>query len=110
MAVQKKAFGVRLWCSLDERAIGGPDLLNAYELAETQFLTNTVRPGHLRIDAGANMGYHALHRAQDEVRSAGFRFSTTSRDTAPVNCATRTSPKSGSECTSANCDPKACIA
>jgi hypothetical protein len=53
-----------LWCSLDERAIGRQTLLNAYELAEAQFLTNAVRSGDLTIDAGANIGYHALYLAQ----------------------------------------------
>jgi FkbM family methyltransferase len=56
--------GVRLWCSLDERAISRPILLNCYELAETRFIARTVRPGDFAIDAGANIGYHALHIAQ----------------------------------------------
>jgi FkbM family methyltransferase len=62
--IKETAFGVRIWCSLDERAISRPILLDAYEPAETQFIARTVRPGDLAVDAGANMGYHALHLAK----------------------------------------------
>ena len=57
-------FGARIWCSLDERAISRPILLNMYELAETRFIEASVRPGSLVVDAGANIGYHALHFAR----------------------------------------------
>lgn len=56
--------GIRIWCSLDERAISRPILLNSYELAETEFIARTVRSGSVVIDAGANLGYHTLHAAQ----------------------------------------------
>lgn len=56
--------GVRLWCSLDERAISRPILLNTYERAETRFIERSVRTGDLVVDAGANLGYHALHMAK----------------------------------------------
>lgn len=62
--IKETQAGVRVWCSLDERAISRPILLDAYELAETQFIARTVRPGELAIDAGANLGYHALHLAR----------------------------------------------
>src|SRR5471032_127681 len=62
--IKETAFGVRIWCSLDERAISRPILLDTYEPAETQFIARTVRSGDLAVDAGANMGYHALHLAK----------------------------------------------
>jgi len=69
--IKETQFGVRIWCSLDERAISRPILLDNYELAETRFLANTVRAGELAVDAGANIGYHALHLAR-LVGDAGF--------------------------------------
>jgi len=62
--LKETEFGVRIWCSLDERAISRPILLDAYEPAETRFIAQTVRPGELAVDAGANIGYHALHLAK----------------------------------------------
>jgi FkbM family methyltransferase len=62
--LKETEFGVRLWCSLDERAISRPILLNSYEPAETQFIARTLRSGELAVDAGANIGYHALHLAR----------------------------------------------
>jgi FkbM family methyltransferase len=62
--LKETEFGVRIWCSLDDRAISRPILLNAYELAETRFIAATVRPADLVVDAGANIGYHALHLAR----------------------------------------------
>src|SRR6185312_2153492 len=62
--IKETASGVRIWCSLDERAISRPILLDAYEPAETQFIARSVKAGDLAVDAGANMGYHALHLAQ----------------------------------------------
>src|ERR1700694_2294967 len=62
--IKETAFGVRLWCSLDERAISRPILLDRYEPAETRFIERTLRPGDFAVDAGANIGYHALHLAQ----------------------------------------------
>jgi len=62
--LKETEFGVRIWCSLDERAISRPILLDSYEPAETRFIAQTVRPGELAVDAGANIGYHALHLAR----------------------------------------------
>jgi FkbM family methyltransferase len=62
--IKETEFGVRIWCSLDERAISRPILLDTYEPAETCFIARTVRAGELAIDAGANIGYHALHLAK----------------------------------------------
>ena len=61
--IKELEFGARIWCSLNERAISRPILLNAYEPAETRFIAMTVRPGDLAVDAGANIGYHTLHLA-----------------------------------------------
>jgi FkbM family methyltransferase len=69
--IKETEFGVRIWCSLDERAISRPVLLDVYELAETRFIAATVRPGELAVDAGANIGYHALHLAR-LVGDSGF--------------------------------------
>jgi len=62
--IKETSFGVRIWCSLDERAISRPILVDAYEPDATQFIAHTVRPGDLVVDAGANIGYHALHLAK----------------------------------------------
>ena len=62
--IKETGFGVRLWCSLDELAISRPILVNAYEPAETKFIASAVKPGELAVDAGANIGYHALHVAK----------------------------------------------
>jgi FkbM family methyltransferase len=52
--------GYRLWCSLDERAICRPILVNNYERPETRFVEKTVKLGDKVIDAGANVGYFSL--------------------------------------------------
>jgi len=62
--IKETSFGVRIWCSLDERAISRPILLDAYEPDATHFIARTVQPGNLVVDAGANIGYHALHLAK----------------------------------------------
>lgn len=69
--IKETSFGTRIWCSLDERAISRPILLNAYEPAEVRFIATTVKPGWLAVDAGANIGYHALHLAK-LVGDGGF--------------------------------------
>lgn len=69
--IKETQFGIRIWCSLDDRAIARPILLDAYEPAETRFVASNVRPGDLAVDAGANIGYHALHLAR-LAGSAGF--------------------------------------
>jgi hypothetical protein len=43
--IKETAFGARIWCSLDERAISRPILLDVYEPAETQFIARTVKAG-----------------------------------------------------------------
>jgi len=62
--LKETQFGFRIWCSLDDLAICRPILLNAYERGESRFIEATVRPGQLAVDAGANIGYHALHLAR----------------------------------------------
>jgi len=62
--IKKTTFGVRIWCSLDDRAISRPILLDSYELPETRFIVRTLRKGDLAVDAGANIGYYALHFAE----------------------------------------------
>ncbi len=52
--------GYRIWCSLDERAICRPILVNSYERAETRFVEKSLQPGNIVIDAGANVGYFSL--------------------------------------------------
>ncbi len=69
--IKETGFGVRLWCSLDELAISRPILVNAYEPAETKFIATAVKRGDLAVDAGANIGYHALHAAK-LVGEGGF--------------------------------------
>jgi FkbM family methyltransferase len=61
--IKETPDGVRVWCSLDDLAISRPVMLDAYELPETRFIRATVRPGDYAVDAGANIGYHALHLA-----------------------------------------------
>jgi FkbM family methyltransferase len=62
--IKETAFGTRVWCSLDERAISRPILLGAYERAESLFIEATVRAGDYVVDAGANIGFHAVHLAR----------------------------------------------
>jgi FkbM family methyltransferase len=62
--IKQTAFGFRIWCSLDERAISRPIMLDVYEHAESRFIERTVKPGDLAVDVGANIGYHALHLAK----------------------------------------------
>lgn len=62
--IKETHAGVRVWCSLDERAISRPILLDTYERAESRFIERTVNPGDLVVDAGANIGFHALHMAR----------------------------------------------
>jgi len=52
--------GYRIWCSLDERAICRPILVNRYEEAETRFVEKLLQPGDIVVDAGANVGYFSL--------------------------------------------------
>jgi FkbM family methyltransferase len=69
--IKETAFGARIWCSLDERSISRPILLGTYEPAEVRFIASAVKPGDLAVDAGANIGYHALHLAK-LVGDGGF--------------------------------------
>ncbi len=62
--IKETAFGTRVWCSLDERAISRPVLLDAYEPAESRFIAANVRAGDFVVDAGANIGFHAVHLAR----------------------------------------------
>jgi FkbM family methyltransferase len=61
--IKETDVGTRLWCSLDERAISRPILLDAYERAETKFIASIVRAGDHVVDAGANIGFHTMHMA-----------------------------------------------
>ena len=62
--IKETPFRTRVWCSLDERAISRPILLDIYERAESLFIEATVRPGDYVVDAGANIGFHAVHLAR----------------------------------------------
>ncbi len=62
--IKETEFGTRLWCSLDERAISRPILLDAYERSETTFIASVVRSGDHVVDAGANIGFHTMHMAK----------------------------------------------
>lgn len=61
--IKETQFGVRIWCSLDDRTISRAILVDSYELPEMRFVARTVGPGDLAVDAGANIGYYALHFA-----------------------------------------------
>ncbi len=58
--IKETDLGFRIWVSLEDRAVSRPILLDAYERDEAQFLMATVRPGDVVVDAGANVGFHAL--------------------------------------------------
>lgn len=62
--IKETEAGTRLWCSLDERAISRPILLDAYERSETRFIASVVRLGDHVVDAGANIGFHTMHLAK----------------------------------------------
>jgi FkbM family methyltransferase len=58
--IKETELGLRIWCSLDDRAISRPVLVDAYELRETRFIASALQPGDLAVDAGANIGYYTL--------------------------------------------------
>jgi FkbM family methyltransferase len=62
--IKETQLGVRIWCSLDDRAISRAVLVDSYDLSEMRFIEKTLRPGDLAVDAGANIGYYALHFAK----------------------------------------------
>jgi len=62
--IKETTQGYRIWCSLDDRAISRPILVDSYELPETRFIARTLRQGDRAVDAGANIGYHTLHFAK----------------------------------------------
>ena len=58
--LKETKLGYRIWCSLDDRAICRPILVDSYEKAETLFVEKLVKPGDTVVDAGANVGYFSL--------------------------------------------------
>jgi FkbM family methyltransferase len=62
--IKETEAGTRVWCSLDERAISRPILVDAYERSETKFIARIVQPGDSVVDAGANIGFHTVHMAK----------------------------------------------
>ena len=62
--IKETPFRTRVWCSLDERAISRPILLDIYERSESLFIDATVHAGDYVVDAGANIGFHAVHLAR----------------------------------------------
>lgn len=54
------ALGFRIWVNLADRAISGELIKNEFELPETSFVQQHVKPGNSVLDIGTNIGFYAL--------------------------------------------------
>jgi FkbM family methyltransferase len=63
LVIRELEGGVRLVIDLADQAIGLNILRGRFELNELDFVRRTVRPGQHVIDAGAHIGFFAMHMA-----------------------------------------------
>jgi FkbM family methyltransferase len=64
LVITEREAGLRLVVDLADHAAGLSILRGRYELNELDFVRRTVRPGQHVIDAGAHVGFFALHMAR----------------------------------------------
>jgi FkbM family methyltransferase len=55
--------GIRLLVDLADHAVGLPIVRGRYEEPELRFVQSVLRPGDVAVDAGAHVGFFALHMA-----------------------------------------------
>lgn len=65
LVIKELDGGVRLVIDLADHAIGLNILRRRFELNELDFARRTVKPGQHVIDAGAHIGFFAMHMAAD---------------------------------------------
>lgn len=56
--------GFRLWIDLSDRYVSLPCLRNMFEPVETRLWKTIVKPGHMVVDIGANIGWYTMQAAQ----------------------------------------------
>lgn len=56
--------GFRLWVDLSDRYVSLPCLRNMFEPVETRIWKTIVKPGHMVVDIGANIGWYTLQAAR----------------------------------------------
>jgi FkbM family methyltransferase len=80
IVIKEIAPGVRLLLDLSDHVIGLNILRGHYEQDEVRFARQVLRPGDIAIDAGAHIGFFAMHMA-DAVGASGAVYAFEPLDT-----------------------------